>query len=320
MMWVIYTFLSLMFSSIPATQPATSSQPASEDKIIATLDGHNVYAGDIEPPALWQTKNAAKLSPEAYQKWLKQEKNTRLSRIIVKPLMDEYVRENKLEPTKAELEEAANDIRRKMAEDRKNKQDEIKQIQEKLKAEKLSKDEVDQLRDRLETLEKIVNMASQRKNRSNEIKKELQTMLDEQNILQEKLQSPVLTRKEKDKLTHELVELDASISSLQIIAKDDLAESVAEMFVGPWKINKSLYEKYGGMVIHQQLGTEAVGAMQRWLEENEKAGRFAIVDPELRSAFYEYYTRKNHPSIAKDKNPFATPPWLRKEPIKKTVK
>ncbi len=67
------------------------------------------------------------------------------------------------------------------------------------------------------------------------------------------------------------------------------ADLVAERLVSNRKFHQSLQERYGGAVIWQQAGIEAVGAMRLWLEEHEKQGHFAIDDEDLREAFWEYY-------------------------------
>ena len=59
-----------------------------------------------------------------------------------------------------------------------------------------------------------------------------------------------------------------------------------------WKTSKALYQRYGGDVIFQQANPmEPVGAMRRFLEEQEKAGAFEIYDAEDRKRFYEYFVR-----------------------------
>jgi hypothetical protein len=52
------------------------------------------------------------------------------------------------------------------------------------------------------------------------------------------------------------------------------------------KFHKALYERYGGEVISQVLGVNAVGAYRRWLEDEERRGRFQITNAALRDDFY----------------------------------
>jgi hypothetical protein len=87
---------------------------------------------------------------------------------------------------------------------------------------------------------------------------------------------------------------------------------MARDFVATWEFHKALQEKYGGEVIGQVLGPNAVGARRQWLEEEEANGRFKIFTPELRSAFYGavsgYGGRRMSPEEAAEA--FAHPPWL----------
>lgn len=86
----------------------------------------------------------------------------------------------------------------------------------------------------------------------------------------------------------------------------------ARWFVGNWKFNKSLHERYGGTVIWQQAGIEALGATRLWLKEHEAKGDFTIEAPELRRRFWEYYgdaVERSHRGVIQDKEPFKRPPW-----------
>jgi hypothetical protein len=62
---------------------------------------------------------------------------------------------------------------------------------------------------------------------------------------------------------------------------------------GPWianyKVNKALYEKYGGRVGITKWGPEPSGAIEALLREHEKKGEFEILDPELAKAFWDWH-------------------------------
>ncbi len=132
-----------------------------------------------------------------------------------------------------------------------------------------------------------------------------QDHLERRQDVERRLSSEELSPEEKDRLERQLDTLNSIIEMDQ----PKIADGLARMMVGPWKLNKSLHEKYGGTVIWQQAGVEAVGAMRTWLEEQQKSGDFDIHDPPLRRAFWEYYVRE-HPFEIKRSNPFDTPPWL----------
>lgn len=65
---------------------------------------------------------------------------------------------------------------------------------------------------------------------------------------------------------------------------------MAQQFVKSWKINKALYEKYGGRVIFQQAGVEPLDAYRDFLKEQEKEGAFRILDKSLEESFWHYFT------------------------------
>lgn len=64
----------------------------------------------------------------------------------------------------------------------------------------------------------------------------------------------------------------------------------AGRFVQSWKINKALYEKYGGRVIFQQAGAEPLDAYRDFLKEQEKKGAFQILDKNDEDGFWQYFT------------------------------
>ena len=93
----------------------------------------------------------------------------------------------------------------------------------------------------------------------------------------------------------------------------------ARQFVRSWKINKALYEKYGGRVIFQQAGPEPVDAYRDFLREQEKNGSFQILDKQYRAPFWQYFTNDAmHTFYSKsDGAKFINSPWwLMEQPAK----
>ena len=64
---------------------------------------------------------------------------------------------------------------------------------------------------------------------------------------------------------------------------------VGRRFVRAWKINKALFDKYGGRIIFQQAGPEPLDAYRTFFKEEEKRRSFQIHDPELKKVFWKYY-------------------------------
>lgn len=57
-------------------------------------------------------------------------------------------------------------------------------------------------------------------------------------------------------------------------------QQVAEAMVGQWKINKVLYDEYGGRIIFQQAGLEPIDAYAVFLRYIEEEGALEILDPD----------------------------------------
>ena len=88
-------------------------------------------------------------------------------------------------------------------------------------------------------------------------------------------------------------------------------------FVRQWKINKALFEKYGGRVIFQQAGPEPLDAYRDFLKEQEKSGAFKILDEKYKDAFWRYFTHDAmHNFYPKDEGTkfINTPWWMMKQP------
>jgi len=62
---------------------------------------------------------------------------------------------------------------------------------------------------------------------------------------------------------------------------------ISEHWVSNWKMNKALYEKYGGRIIFQQAGIEPIDAYRDYLNDIRKKGDLRIVKPEFADVFDE---------------------------------
>ena len=99
-------------------------------------------------------------------------------------------------------------------------------------------------------------------------------------------------------------------------AEDKAArQEIATAFIMQWKINRALYEQYGGRIIFQQGGPEPLDAYRKFLEENAARGDVQIVDKDLEAGFWRYYRDESihdfvKPGSAEEAKAFAAPPWL----------
>jgi hypothetical protein len=97
---------------------------------------------------------------------------------------------------------------------------------------------------------------------------------------------------------------------------DSMRRQMGEAMIRQWKINRALYDQYGGRIIYQQLGPEPLDAYREFLEEQRSAGAFEILDPDLEAAFWRYFTDERihdfmEPGSADAERAFSTPPWER---------
>jgi hypothetical protein len=93
-----------------------------------------------------------------------------------------------------------------------------------------------------------------------------------------------------------------------------MQRQMARDIIRQWKINKALYEQYGGRIIYQQLGPEPIDAYREFLRQREADGAFAIRDQALEASFWRHFTDDSihdfmTPGGADEARAFTTPPW-----------
>lgn len=88
--------------------------------------------------------------------------------------------------------------------------------------------------------------------------------------------------------------------------------SLASNFLLSWKIDRELYNKYGGAVIFQQMNPqEPVEAYGKYFRECEARGEFVIADEQLAEAFWDYFEGPHRMVVPPEDVDFSTP-WLLK--------
>jgi hypothetical protein len=88
----------------------------------------------------------------------------------------------------------------------------------------------------------------------------------------------------------------------------------AEAFIKQWKINRALYQQYGGRIGFQQGGPEPLDAYRKFLEERQAAGDFSIENEALVAGFWRYYRDDSihsfyEPGSADEAKAFEVEPW-----------
>jgi hypothetical protein len=122
---------------------------------------------------------------------------------------------------------------------------------------------------------------------------------EDQKRLSEELKSQALGEEERRRKESHLRSIETILASNARTAKEEMGReeelrpgklAMAEHFVRRWKINKALYAKYGGRVIFQQAGVEPLDAYREYLEEQESAGSFELLDDAFAASFWSYFT------------------------------
>jgi hypothetical protein len=95
---------------------------------------------------------------------------------------------------------------------------------------------------------------------------------------------------------------------------DAMQRDMARGIIQRWKIDKALYDQYGGRIIYQQLGPEPLDAYRQFLRQREADSAFAIRDPAIEGWFWRYFTDDSihdfmAPGGADAARAFTTPPW-----------
>lgn len=102
--------------------------------------------------------------------------------------------------------------------------------------------------------------------------------------------------------------------------KDELKgnpKDFARFMLSNWKLQKHLYDNYGGgRILWQQAGQEAFDATRTWLESREKAGDFEVSDPKLKETMLLYWNKSHGAFLTADKErirkEFLEPEWYPK--------
>lgn len=155
-------------------------------------------------------------------------------------------------------------------------------------------------------------IAAFRKNARKGDERQLRGAEDRLKKLEAELASAKLSEAAKAKLEKERASLERSMPARRDAAVEaDSPESVARMFIIAWKVERELHRAYGGRVIFQQFGPEALDARRLLFEEAEKNGDLKFNDPAVRRLFY-YYANMKH--LVVDAKVLETP-WFLEDPI-----
>ena len=188
-----------------------------------------------------------------------------LSGLIVGPLLEQFARENGIEPTPEELDALVRKTDAISTQQQARRKEERDALVKELKGSSLSASEREKKEARLKKIERVVKYQDDM---------ERQSMVNEEQVRATKREA-------------------------------------ARTVVRTWKINRALYRTYGGRVAFQQAGPEPLGAYRDFLREQERKGRFRIVDKTLGTSFWGYFTNDSiHTFYSKQEGAkFINTPW-----------
>lgn len=92
--------------------------------------------------------------------------------------------------------------------------------------------------------------------------------------------------------------------------------TTARPWVERWKLDKALFDRYGGRAHFQQVGVQPFDAVVRFLEAQEASGAFTILDEDYEAAFWAYWRSDAHNFIPEEEavELLAKPWWLMDPP------
>ncbi|HBG27394.1 MAG: hypothetical protein A2Y10_19005 [Planctomycetes bacterium GWF2_41_51] len=243
---------------------------AEENKnVIAVVMDKEIFARDIEPNATVIEQNKNSMTPEKYNQWLKQYKESNLRMLIFSPLLEEYAKSNNLEATDKEIEDFSARMERTMAKEK---------IKWKLQRSKY--------------LEEFENPDTNTI-RKNELEKIIKSF---NNLIEILLHDPNQNKS--------LIEL-------------------RKRLIKNWKINKSLFDKYGGRVAFSQAGPVPLDAYNFFLQEQEKQGHFVFKEKPFAEMFWSNFLADHKCNFyydANEANNIMKTPWWLKDNSKDTGK
>lgn len=147
--------------------------------------------------------------------------------------------------------------------------------------------------------------------RIKEVEPELRARLAELEKQAAEPEFDALPKEEQSKLEVETLTLKGRLTAP--------GERFAKFMLNNWKLQRLIYDRYGGgRLLWQQAGVEAFDATRTLLETLEKEKKFEVTDPEMRDLLYRYWTTQNHGAFLVDdeeriRKSFLEPDWMTAE-------
>ena len=88
---------------------------------------------------------------------------------------------------------------------------------------------------------------------------------------------------------------------------------IAAAFVRQWKLDRMLYQQYGGRIVDQEGSPGPIDAYRSFLEAEQKSGSFQITNEGFEKSFWHYYfldsIRTFYPSGSEQEKQALEKPW-----------
>ncbi len=132
--------------------------------------------------------------------------------------------------------------------------------------------------------------------------------------LRQELAAPDLAPSARSSLEEQLASEEVLIAALETAVEHrgqggEHDRFFATWYLRNWKLQQSLYRQYGGRVIYQQVGPEAIDALRDLAKDQEASGAFAIADAGLRQRFWEPFMREKPGVLVRDPDEVFAHPW-----------
>ena len=88
---------------------------------------------------------------------------------------------------------------------------------------------------------------------------------------------------------------DPNLTAMYSLTREEASEAevlrreMGRALISQWRLNRALYQQYGGRVIYQQLGPEPLDAYRQYLEERLANGDFTIHEKVFEKGFWHYF-------------------------------
>ena len=281
-----YLFLAgvVLVANIPANGTGAEPEPAAEkantgpdaaadipNTKVATILGRDIFSQDIDPPPKWFEDREKYMKLHGKKMGSETSDTYRMNRL--REAIWKPISEKYI--PKKDLEPTEEELQEYIVHFRQGKARRLQEQQEHL----------EQLRREADKLEK--QLPTQDSEDQEETSQRLQKMRKEIGAIEKSF------------------EIDRRIEG----RGKDFEQFSAKWWVGHWKQQQWYYKRYGGRVIYQQVGPEAIDAMRDFLKEAEAKKDFVIYDQKLNAKFWAPYTKERPGVLVRDPDKVFEHPW-----------